>query len=71
MVLELVPKGNDSSQQRSVSAEESPGYQGVERRRMTQRKHVDRRSMIRFESINDRRHGGERRDDLRRWVGRD
>jgi len=73
MELELVPK--DEPEKRSANAQTMQDgpmvYTGPERRAGPRRMTVDRRSLVRFESNLDRRHGGERRMSTGLWRQRD
>lgn len=71
MELELMPK----SEPEKVFVPEGPQdgpliYTGPERRKGLRRVMVDRREMARFEAKPDRRHGMDRRVELKLWDGR-
>lgn len=71
MELELVPKNESVRTSENLSPKERPlVYTGPERRRGLRRVTVDRREMARFEAKTDRRHGVDRRADLKLWDGR-
>jgi hypothetical protein len=71
MELELVPKSEPATIPENPGAKEKPlVYTGPERRRGLRRITVDRREMARFEARTDRRHGVDRRADLKLWDGR-
>lgn len=71
MELELIPKDETGRAMGNQTTEETPAYQGPERRKLVRRVTVDRREMVRFESKSDRRNGKERRVELQMWNGRD
>jgi hypothetical protein len=71
MELELMPKSEPEKAPESHGLDDGPlVYTGPERRRAPRRVTVDRREMARFEAKQDRRHGMDRRGDLKLWDGR-
>lgn len=71
MELELMPKSEPGKAPGSHGRQDGPlVYTGPERRKALRRVMVDRREMVRFEAKQDRRHGGDRRGDLKLWDGR-
>ena len=73
MGLELVSKEEiDVNVRRQASSEDTtPAYRGTEHRVSVRRITVDRREMVRFEDVSDRRDGKERRVTQQMWNGRD
>lgn len=71
MELELVPKSEPAQIPDNLGPKDGPlKYTGPERRKGSRRVTVDRREMARFEEKTDRRHGMDRRADLKLWDGR-
>lgn len=71
MELELMPKSEPEKAPGNQSTQEEPlVYTGPERRKGSRRITVDRREMARFEAKPDRRHGMDRRSELKLWDGR-
>lgn len=71
MELELMPKNESERVPDDQVSQDGPLiYTGPERRKELRRVTVDRREMARFEAKLDRRHGVDRRSDLKLWDGR-
>lgn len=71
MELELMPKSEPEKVLENQGIEDGPlVYTGPERRKALRRMTVDRREMARFEEKTDRRHGMDRRSELKLWDGR-
>ncbi len=71
MQLELMPNSEpEKGPDNQVAQNGSLLYDGPERRKGQRRQTVDRREMVRFEIKTDRRHGLERRGDIKLWKGR-
>ncbi len=72
MALELVPEDDDKDQSaKTEEQQETPAYNGPERRQQQRRQKVDRREMVRFEEKTDRRSGQDRRRPQGLWKNRD
>lgn len=72
MELELMPMDEPDTGAGDLALQDRPlKYTGPERRKIgVRRVTVDRREMARFEAKKDRRHGVDRRGDLKLWDGR-
>lgn len=72
MELKLVPKDEWESTIKSENLQEGfLRYAGPDRRKAARRITVDRRAMVRFENVPDRRQNGDQRLGTRIWSGRE